>query len=126
MELRADPLRTVATLFEKRLNFGAQQGLGEGKMGDQKMEEKKKREESASSEKPSVTLPATVEKVIKPADPRLPEKAQIAIEGAEELYREVRIENALTDEKGHEVALKEGAKVEVTVKAKPEGTTEKT
>jgi uncharacterized protein YfaS (alpha-2-macroglobulin family) len=93
-------------------------------MGDEKDE--KKSEESASSKKPSVTLPATVEKVIQPVDPRLPEKAQIAIEGAEDLYREIRIDNALTDEDGQEVALKEGAKVEVTVEAKQEATIKKT
>ena len=33
------------------------------------------------------------------------------------LYREIRIENTLTDEHGNEVALKPGAHVEVTVEA---------
>jgi uncharacterized protein YfaS (alpha-2-macroglobulin family) len=75
------------------------------------------------AEKPSVTLPATVEKIIKPPAPTLPEKAQISVDGAEELYKEIRVENALTDEKGEEVKLKEGAKVEVTVEADPEDTT---
>lgn len=58
-----------------------------------------------------------VEKIIKPPHPQLPEKAQIAVEGAEELYREIRIENTLTDETGNEVRLKEGAKVEITIQA---------
>jgi hypothetical protein len=75
------------------------------------------------TEKPSVTLPGTVEKIIKPVEPREPEKAQIAIEGADDLYREIRIENTLTDENGHEVRLKKGAEVEVTVEAPPEATT---
>lgn len=44
------------------------------------------------SDKPSTTLPATVEKIIKPPVPGMPEKAQIAIEGADHLYRELRIE----------------------------------
>jgi hypothetical protein len=35
------------------------------------------------SEKPSTILPATVEKIIKPVVPGDPEKAQIAIEGAD-------------------------------------------
>jgi hypothetical protein len=35
------------------------------------------------TEKPSVTLPGTVEKIIPPADPDQVEKAQIAIEGAD-------------------------------------------
>ena len=63
------------------------------------------------------TVPAIVEKIIKSPSPRFPEKAQIALEGADELYREIRIENTLTDENGHEVRLKEGAEVEVIVEA---------
>lgn len=74
------------------------------------------------SEKPNVKLPATVEKIIKSPDPRLPEKAQINIErGAEPLYQEIRIENNLKDARGREVKLKEGAKVEVTVEATDSG-----
>ncbi|MGA2355090.1 MAG: hypothetical protein ABSG02_11375 [Terriglobales bacterium] len=74
-------------------------------------------------EKPSVTLPGTVEKVIKPANPNEPEKAQIAVEGGDDLYREIRIENTLTDENGNKVRLKKGAEVDVTVEAEPHGTT---
>ena len=74
------------------------------------------------SEKPSTTLPATVEKIIKSPDPRQPEKAQINIQrGADPLYQEIRIENSLKDENGRPVKLKEGAKVEVTVEATPSG-----
>jgi hypothetical protein len=80
------------------------------------------RVESPMTEKPSVTLPGTVEKIITSPDPREPEKAQINIEqGAEPLYKEIRIENTLTDENGNEVKLKKGAKVEVTVEANPSG-----
>ena len=78
--------------------------------------------QSDTSNKPSVTLPGVVEKVIPPVDPREPEKAQIAVEGAEDLYREIRVENALQDEEGKTVALKPGAKVEVTIEADPEAT----
>ncbi|MGB6387544.1 MAG: hypothetical protein WBE45_05165 [Terriglobales bacterium] len=74
------------------------------------------------SEKPSTTLPATVEKIIKPIAPGEPEKAQIAVEGADHLYRELRIENTLTDENGDKVSLKQGAEVEVTVEASAEAT----
>jgi hypothetical protein len=77
------------------------------------------------AEKPSTTMPGTVQKIIKSPDPRDPEKAEIAVEGADELYREIRIENTLTDEKGNEVQLKEGAQVDVTVEAEPEATTTK-
>ncbi|HJT72183.1 MAG TPA: hypothetical protein VJ731_18430 [Terriglobales bacterium] len=71
-------------------------------------------------EKPSTTMPAVVEKVIKQYGE--PEKAQIAVEGADHLYREIRIENALRDEEGRKVRLKPGAEVEVTVEADPEDT----
>jgi hypothetical protein len=74
------------------------------------------------SEKPSTTLPATVEKIITSPSPREPEKAQISVEGADHLYRELRIENTLTDENGHEVRLKPGAEIEVTIEAPPEAT----
>ena len=38
------------------------------------------------------------------------------------LYREIRIENKLTDENGSQVRLKPEAEVEVTVEAEPEAT----
>jgi hypothetical protein len=77
------------------------------------------------SENPSTTLSGTVEKIIKPVSPEASEKAQIAIEGADHLYREIRIENKLTNEDGEEVRLKLGAEVEVTVEAPPEATVPK-
>ena len=78
------------------------------------------------SEKPKIKLPATVDKIIKPPDPRLPEKAQINIEqGADPLYQEIRIENSLKDSSGKDVKLKEGAKVEVTVEASDSGVVRK-
>jgi hypothetical protein len=67
------------------------------------------------SEKPNVTLPGKVEHIIKSVHPSEPEKAQIAVEGADDLYKEIRIENTLTDENGRTVRLKKGAEVEVTV-----------
>jgi hypothetical protein len=74
------------------------------------------------NEKSSTTLPATVEKIITPLTPDDPEKAQIAIEGADDLYREIRIENTLVDENGDKVRLKAGADIEVKVEAPPEAT----
>ena len=74
------------------------------------------------TDKPSTTLPGTVQKIIKSPDPSEPEKAEIAVEGADELYKEIRIDNTLKDEKGNEVQLKVGAAVEVTVEAAPEAT----
>jgi hypothetical protein len=75
------------------------------------------------TDKPSTTLPGTVEEIIKSPYPSEPEKAQIAIEGADQLYKEIRIENTLTDENGNKVRLKQGAEVEVTVEAEPKATT---
>ena len=66
-----------------------------------------------------------MEKIIPSPHPGEPEKAQIAIEDADDLYKEIRIENALQDEDGNEVALKEGAEVEVTVEADKKDTTPK-
>lgn len=74
------------------------------------------------TEKPSTTLAAVVEKVIKPQVPGAPEKAQISVEGADHLYREIRIENILTDENGDKVRLKAGAEVELKIEAPPEAT----
>jgi predicted DNA-binding antitoxin AbrB/MazE fold protein len=83
---------------------------------------RRKRMSAPSSEKPSVTLPGTVEKVLRPVDPSEPEKAQIAVEGADHLYREIRIANTLEDKDGKPVNLKAGAEVEVTIKADPKAT----
>ena len=66
--------------------------------------------------------PGTVEKIIKSLYPQEPEKAEIALEGADHLYREIRIENTLEDDKGKRVKLKLGAQVDVTVEADPKDT----
>jgi len=70
---------------------------------------------SLLAERPSTTMPGTVDKIIPPPRPRQPEKAQIAVGGAARRYRNLRIENSLTDKHGDEVKLKKGAHVEVTV-----------
>lgn len=84
-----------------------------------------KKEENPADQKATVTLPGTVEKIIPPIVPEEPEKAQIAVEGAEDLYREIRIDNALQDGDGNVVSLKRGAEVEVTIAADSEATTKK-
>jgi hypothetical protein len=68
---------------------------------------------------PSVTLPGKAEKIIPSPIPGMPEKAQISLGSADPLYREVRIENTLTDESGEKVSLKPGSPLEVTITAKP-------
>jgi uncharacterized protein YfaS (alpha-2-macroglobulin family) len=66
-------------------------------------------------EPPSVSVAGTVEKIVSPSHPNHPEQAQIAVDGTEPRYRNLRIENALVDEHGDDVKLKQGAHVEVTV-----------
>lgn len=75
-----------------------------------------------AKEKPKTVKPGKVQKIIKPVHPDLPEKAEIAVEGADHLYREIRIENRLEDERGHQVKLKPGATVDVVVEADKEAT----
>jgi hypothetical protein len=70
-------------------------------------------------------LRGTVEKVIKPIGPREPEKAQIDIQEADDLYREIRVENLLTDENGEKASLKQGAKVDVVIEADSSATIKK-
>jgi len=79
----------------------------------------------SETDKPIVILPGTVQKIIKPIRPQDPEKAQIAVEKADDFYRELRIENALTDENGDKVSLKPGAAVEVIVEADVRDTVKK-
>jgi hypothetical protein len=67
----------------------------------------------------AVTLPGTVERIIPAIGKVEPEKAQIKVETADELYQEIRIENALKDEDGNPVVLKKGAEVAVTIAADP-------
>jgi hypothetical protein len=70
-------------------------------------------------------LHGTVQKIIKPLDPSQPEKAQIDIQGADHLYREIRIDSEMTDEKGDKAQLKERAEVEVIVEADSSATLKK-
>ena len=65
----------------------------------------------------------TVEKVI--ALPGQPEKAQIAIKEAEPLYREVRVENVITDDNGEASRLKVGGKIDVILEADTDATMKK-
>jgi len=76
-------------------------------------------------EKVNVTLPGTVEKIIPAIGNQVPEKAQIQLEGADELYREIRIDNTLEDVDGNAVSLKKGADVDVTIEADQDDTKRK-
>jgi hypothetical protein len=69
-------------------------------------------------ERPSITVPGTVNKIIASPRPSQPEKAQIAVDGDDGRNHALRIDNSLTDEHGDAVGLKKGAHVDVTVTAK--------
>lgn len=72
------------------------------------------------TKKPKTKKPGIVRKIIK--HPMEPEKAEISISGADDLYREIRIENKLENEQGEKVKLKQGAHVEVIVEADDQDT----
>jgi hypothetical protein len=74
---------------------------------------------TATIPQPRIVILGTVDKLLPSPTPSLPEKAQISIAG-DHRYRDLRIENSLTDERGDEVKLKKGAHVEVTVAARPD------
>jgi hypothetical protein len=62
---------------------------------------------------------AIVQRIIKPHPASgEPEKAQIAVEGADHLYRELRVPNNLSDEDGKPAKLQPGTEVEVSIEAK--------
>lgn len=69
-------------------------------------------------------LHGTVQKLIKSL-PNEPEKVQIGIEEAEELYREIRVDNELTAEDGQKAHLKTGAKVDIILEADSDATQKK-
>jgi hypothetical protein len=94
-------------------------------MSSMSEKDKNHEKEIKSDEKPAVTLPATVEKILQPANPKNPEMAEIHIEGADPLYREIRVENTLTNEAGEEVRLKKGSRVDVTIEADHDATVPK-
>jgi hypothetical protein len=76
---------------------------------------------SKNKAKAVTTLPGKVEKVIRPhPHSGEPEKAQISVEGADHLYKEIRVPNRLTDDNGQKVKLKPGAEVDVSIAAEPD------
>ena len=77
------------------------------------------------TKKPRTKKPGIVKKIIKSPFPEEPDKAEIAIEDADHLYREIRMENTLEDQKGKKVRMKQGAQVDVTIEADAKDTAPK-
>jgi hypothetical protein len=78
-------------------------------------------DEKVEQEIPSIKLHGVVDKILPSNHSSQPEKAQIVIQEAEELYKEIRIDNALHDGGGEKVKLKEGTEVDVIVEAPHDG-----
>ena len=76
--------------------------------------------------RPWRTVSAIVKKIVKPLQPEETERAEISIAEADDLFREIRVENRLTDVDGSPVALKQGAYVEVTFEAEAKDTVKTT
>ena len=66
---------------------------------------------------PWKTVPAVVTKIVKFAFEGQPAKVEISISQADDLFREIRIENNFTDVDGGPVALTNGALLDVTFEA---------
>jgi hypothetical protein len=98
---------------------------GPGQRGRCLISRRGKNEKESSEKKPNITLPGTVEEIIPAIGDDIPEKAEIKIEGADDLYREVRIENEMIDAEGKAVKLKKGAEVDVTIEADKKDTNSK-
>ena len=70
-------------------------------------------------------LHGSVKRIIKPALPHEPEKAEIQIDEADDLYKEIRIQNVVTDEKGEKASLKQGEDVDIVLEADPDKSEQK-
>jgi hypothetical protein len=68
-------------------------------------------------DKPWKTVAAIVTKVVNPAFDGQPVKVEISIGQADDLFREIRIENNFTDVDGGPLALTRGAHLDVTFEA---------
>jgi hypothetical protein len=67
----------------------------------------------------------TVQKIIQPVIANQAEKVQIEINEADDLYKEIRVENEVTGEDGTKATLKPGADVKIIVEADSSATLKK-
>ena len=72
--------------------------------------------------RPWKTVSGAAQKIIKNIYLNHRDNVEIALAEAEDLFREIRIENTFTAVDGQPVALKQGARVDVTFEANPEDT----
>jgi hypothetical protein len=75
--------------------------------------------------RPWKTLSGRVQKIVQRVYRNQQEHVEIAIQEAEDLFREIRIENSFTGVNGEIVALKQGASVDLTFEADAKDTVKK-
>ena len=78
-------------------------------------------DQKVEQETPHIKLHGVVDKIVPSNHPSQPEKAQIVVREAEELYKEIRIDNALHDGGGEKVKLKRGTELDITVEVPHDG-----
>jgi hypothetical protein len=70
-------------------------------------------------EPPRVTMHGTIAKIIQSPRSSQPGRAQITVDGADHGYRDLLIENSLTNANGDDVTLKQRVHVGFTITAEP-------
>ena len=78
------------------------------------------------SKKKRKKLRGKVQKVPKPILKHETEKIEISVEGTDDLYRDIRVENVVEDENGEKARVKPGAEIEVVLETDPKDTTKET
>jgi hypothetical protein len=66
----------------------------------------------------SITLSGIVQKIFPAVEPGGPGKIQIVVRGAEDLYREIRLDNLFHDADGNFANLKPGDELEIIIATK--------
>jgi hypothetical protein len=79
----------------------------------------------AGARRPWKTVPAVAKQIIKPRFPHQAEKVEISISEADELFREIRIENSFSDHTGQTLGLVAGADLDITFEADRKDTVKK-
>ena len=64
--------------------------------------------------KATINLSGLVQEIFRAIEPGEPDKIQILAKGAEDLYREIRVDNLFPDDDGNFVSPKIGDEVEIT------------
>jgi hypothetical protein len=67
--------------------------------------------------RPWKALTGRVRKLLTPSYSTQPQRVEISIPDADDLFREIRIANSFNSPEGESVALREGARVHITIEA---------